>query len=708
MKTKTKNSKWLRSLRRKSGLGRYVAGASLLALGAQAQAADTNTIIKPEQAYEGGTNTYNNWVELSAGGLMNTGNGKSAVGGTKQDTGAFGGIQDLHYQTEVAKKTTLTLDGHSIFDTHNYSATVGLVKEDVGYLRFLVENFRTYDSGLGGYVPSDRKAYQSPSGPLSLDRGQFGFEAGLTKPDMPQITLKYNHAYRNGQKSSTEWGPEHDSSGNTYRAYPSILDLDEKTDTLQVDLTHHYNKINYGVGGTYQHGDLTDTHKDTFWQGEPSQQRVTDQQGTTYDMFSAHTFAESWVKNNLFLSGAFMYSDLDDTFSGSRIYGDDFDVPYSPSYPGLSYGYTNLKGNAHAHQYVWNINLLSMPTKTFSITPSIRINKEDWNADSSGTGTLGTDTTPFNSNSGRDDLELTGKLEARYTGVTNWVFSAGGQWTEGQGNYHETGGLTQVNGIGPMPVNYATDDEQFLQKYFLNARWYPARRASLDFGGYYKNNHYDYNHAQDNTPNDGSAGSAYPGFIAFQSFETWDGSVRLTLRPFSKVTTVTRYEYQYSTIHMEPDAGSGFNEQESEKLHSQIIGQTVNWTPLTWLGLQAGANYVLSTTETPVSGYSQSVLNSQNNYLTLNFNSDFVLSEKTDLNIGYFYYHADDFKTPADGLPLGAGAEEHSATATLIHRITQNLRLTLKFAFTHYEDKTNNGLGDYNSYLVSSGLQYRF
>ena len=33
---------------------------------------------------------------------------------------------------------------------------------------------------------------------------------------------------------------------------------------------------------------------------------------------------------------------------------------------------------------------MSLPTKTFTIAPSIRVQKEDWNADSAGIGTLNT------------------------------------------------------------------------------------------------------------------------------------------------------------------------------------------------------------------------------------------------------------------------------------------------------------------------------
>jgi hypothetical protein len=108
MKKKYRMSKSLRAGRRKPGIGRYVVGASLIVLGAQA--ARAGDAITPQQWFEGGTNTYSN-------------------------TGVFGGIEDLHYEDQVAKKTTFTLDGHSIFDDHDYSVSLGLVRDDLGFVR---------------------------------------------------------------------------------------------------------------------------------------------------------------------------------------------------------------------------------------------------------------------------------------------------------------------------------------------------------------------------------------------------------------------------------------------------------------------------------------------------------------------------------------------------------------------------------------------
>ena len=359
MKNKNRKSRKVRASRRQADFGRYLASLTLLVLGARAQAGDGPT---PEQVYEGGTNTYSNWIELGAGGLMTQGYSGGAQQHEQLNSGAFGGIQDLHYQADVAKKTTLTVDGHSILDNHNYQVGIGLDRDDLGFVRFNYENFRTWSSGAGGYLPQNGTAYELPNDTLSLDRGKISVEAGLTKKDLPQITFKYTHTYRQGQKNSTLWGPVEVNYSN-YRVYPAIEDIDETSDTFQLDLTHHYKKINYGAGVSYQTGSVNNANYLTLYSGQPAQQAATDREDTSYDLLSTHAFAESWLKDNLFFSSGFMFANLDDTFTGSRIYGDDFDVIYSSSYPAAGMGFTGLNGGAHKNEYIENLNLMWQPAK---------------------------------------------------------------------------------------------------------------------------------------------------------------------------------------------------------------------------------------------------------------------------------------------------------------------------------------------------------
>ena len=103
------------------------------------------------------------------------------------------------------------------------------------------------------------------------------------------------------------------------------------------------------------------------------------------------------------------------------------------------------------------------------------------------------------------------------------------------------------------------------------------------------------------------------------------------------------------------------------------------------------------------------MLNSQNNYWTLNLNSGFVVDDKTDLNLGYFYYRADDYKdNSAVGIPLGAGAKEHGITAMISRRLTDKIRVALKYGYFNYKDELYGGNNDSEAHLVMASVQYRF
>lgn len=684
--------------------------AFLIGVSAAAAAEQENSV------FEGGTNTFNNWVEISAGGLIPSGNTAQAEQDRHLSQGAFGGIQDLHFQQSVATNTLFTLDGRGIFDAHDYGLSLGLRKEDLYFLRFNLENFRTWYNGDGGYYPPDNAWYPLGDEALALDRGEISFEAGTLFKNKPNLAFKYSHLYRDGEKSSTIWGPTHPLFiGPTRGLTPSFYDIDEKRDIFALDATHHIKATDFGLGVRYEKGTLNNALNISQYPGEPAvlgvpqDRKITDREGVTYDLLNVHAFSETWIKKNLFFSAGYMFTHLDNDLSGNRIYGDDFDVQYSPN-AGNGLGYTNLVGSSQKTENVLNLNLMSLPLNNLSIVPSVRVQKSDWDGNSSGIGTLGLGTQPFDANSDGNQIDVRERVDVRYSGVTNWVFYTGGEWTQGDGTLNENGGLSQVNGIGgPPPVNRSTDDRLFFQKYFVGARWYPTRRVTLDVGGYYKNNNYDYDHTLDSTLNNAASANRYPAYLVMQNFETYDGNTRLTLRPLQNVTLVTRYEYQWSTIHTAPDPVSGLGEEESGQMTSQIIAQNISWSPWSRLYLQVGFNYMLSETKTPATDYTQAILNAQNNYWTVNFNSGLALDDKTDLNLGYTYYQADNYNAPNPVyLAYGAGGEEHAITATVVRRITTNLRATLRYGYYHSTDQASGANNDYDANVVYASLQYRF
>lgn len=693
-------------------------GTALLALGTAVStlsAAETNApetaVVAPlsqQELFEGGGASYDNWIELSTGGFITSGS-KAQFQQTHQSVpGPFGGISDFHYQHDLDKTTTVTADGHALIDEHDYKLSLGVTREKIGFLKVTYDQFRTWYNGDGGFYPPSGAWYPLSESALALDRGSVSFEAGLRLENVPNITFKYTHDFRNGQEGSTSWGYVNPPGSSLAQGLsPSILDIDEHSDAFQLDVTHRIKSTDISLGLRYETGKLNDALEISQYPGEPVQEKITDREGTTYDLLSANASTETWIRKNLLLSTGYSFSDLDSGFSGSRIYGSDFDVGYVPAAQN-GFGYLGLSGGSRLRDYVMDLNLLWKPSPQFSIVPSLRVQKEDLDSSVNGQETLAADPAiPFDASGSGEVLDVRERLDVRYTGVTNWVFSARGDWTEGEGNLNEAGGLGPVEGIGVPGVLNQTDDARFFQKYSVDARWYPLRRVSVDAGGYYKIDDYHYDNNVDSTPN--NSATRYPGYLVIQDFETYDANVGLTLRPWQNVTLISRYEYQWSTIHTAPDPVSGLDEVESSEMRSHILSQSVSWIPWSRLNLQATFNYVLSTTKTPASDYTQAVLAAQNNYWTLSFSSGLVLDDKTDLNLDYFYYRANDYSNDAGvGVPYGAGTEEQGVTASLVRRINKHLRLSLKYGYYRYQDELSGGQNNYEAQLLYSSLQYRF
>jgi hypothetical protein len=360
------------------------------------------------------------------------------------------------------------------------------------------------------------------------------------------------------------------------------------------------------------------------------------------------------------------------------------------------------------NEYVVDMNLLYKPGPYFTIIPSVRLQKDDEDADTSGVETLGAfSPVTFNSSGDAGDLDVRGRLDLAYKGFTNWVLHARVDITEVDGNLDQYGGLIPINGIGIPGAQSQIDERNFIQKYAAGARWYPSRRVTVDAGGYFKQDDYHYVNPVDSTP-DNSA-TAYPGYLAMQKFATYDGNLRLTVRLRQNLSLISRYEYQWSTIHTAPDSLAGLPDAESSTMQSHIIAQDVNWTPWPRLNLQAGLNYVLSDTATPASDATQAILDARNNYWTVNFSSGFVVDDKTDLNLSYVYYDADDYvDNSPEGVPYGAGGQEHSVTLTLTRRISERIRLSLKYGYYRYLDEATGGNADFGASLVYATLRYRF
>src|SRR4029077_10958776 len=129
----------------------------------------------------------------------------------------------------------------------------------------------TWYNGDGGFYPPTDKFYPLSDDALALDRGEISFVGGLTLEEIPQITFKYDHSFRDGEKSSTIWGIAHPAIGVTQGLAPSFYSIDEHSDSFQLDATHNIKATDFGVGLRYESGKTDDALKMTQSPGEPAQ-----------------------------------------------------------------------------------------------------------------------------------------------------------------------------------------------------------------------------------------------------------------------------------------------------------------------------------------------------------------------------------------------------------------------------------------------------
>jgi hypothetical protein len=663
------------------------------------------------------TGTYDNAIELGVGNFWVNGDKSQFQRRRNQPGTTFGGIEEFHWEKALGQKGLFQVDGKALFNSHDYLLKLEVSHPDKGYLRAGYREYRTWYDASGGFFPKNDAFFPSIREDLWVDRGSIYLEGGLKLPEIPQVTFRYEHLFRKGAKDSIIWG-DATMAGlavNPQRGVvPTFWTLDEKRDSFALDAKHTVASTDFGVGVRYEMIKSDDARKEHRRPNEASDRYVTQREGFDEDLFNVHGFTETRFNERLLLTAGASFTTLDTDVTGSRIYGGGYEAVYDPLFARRQFrdeGFFGLSGGSKIDQYVMNLNLMATPWDHVTIVPALRVEKQDQSgltrfvetAVGAGPAFVTAEDTLLNRRA-RSFVDVTGSLEARYTGWRNWVLYCRGEWLRGEGNLGET--ETDLT-TGTVGVNRDTDSSRLVQKYSAGAHWYPLRSVSLSGQYYHKTRKNDYDHITDSTPNTG--GDRYPAFLRDQNFTTDDMNIRVTWRPFNAITLVSRYDFQLSTVDTRGDLLALVQSAETT---SHILSQSISWTPLSRLYLQGSINYSLDQTETPITSWlngNAAVLPSKNNYWNASASCGYALNDKTDVEGQYFYYRSDNFvDNSAFSQPYGAATEEHGVTVSLIRRITERVRCTLRYGFFRNRDDTFGGRNNYDAHLVSSTIQYRF
>ena len=465
---------------------------------------------------------YNNWIELSIGGLITSGDVAQFEQQHHMSGDVFGGIHDLHYEQTIDKNGQFSIDGHAIIDTGDYDLTLSLSKPKLGYIKAGYNQFRSYYDGNGGFFPVNGAFFPPPIPEMYVTRGELWFEMGLQLPDWPEIIIRYSHQFRQGQKDSTIWGDTNltglTTDQTTRKIAPAYRDIDEARDIVSLEISKTFGNTDIGLGMRYEHDNNNDALNLQRNPDEDNQRFITQKESNNFDLFSGHATTETRFSDSLWLTTAYSYTALSSDLSGSRIYGPFYYSSFSDPIETLGIrdeGYLNLAGVSNAHQWVVNVNLMWLPAKDLTILTALRYTNE--NKQSSSTFLETTTRTdpliPIAASSFENFNTVAETFELRYAG-TDWLFYARGDWEEQSGDIHESEGE-----IGAPAISGIKNLDLLRQKYTVGFTWYPLQRLSLAGQYFYKTFRYD-----NNSNADGQN-------LEFQDWSTNDFNIRLTWRP---------------------------------------------------------------------------------------------------------------------------------------------------------------------------------
>ena len=683
------------------------------------------------------TPEYKNWIELGIGGTIVDGDDAQFEQEHRLPANtAYGGIQDLHFEGSVGKNGVFSIDGHALWDINDYDITLQLSQANLGYIKAGFTEFRSWYDGNGGFFPHNDAWFAPPYPEMHIDRGDVWIELGLRAPDWPELTLRYDHEFRQGMKDSTIWG-DTTLTGlavqPTRKIVPSFRDIDEKRDIFSFEASKTFSNTDVLLGMRYEHNENDyslnmERNAGQIGRVGGGQRFVTQHQNDDVDLFSGHAISETRITDNFWFTTGYSYTTLENDLSGSRIFGTHFDSAFGEPVPTLGqrdHAFIDLAGTAQTMEHVVNANLFWMPVSSLSILGGFRYTHE--NVDNNSTFLAEEPVpnmppfTPTNPENGfhygpqgeelgfgertSDYDRFAERVELRYTGIDNWLFYAEGEWEEEYGQINESQNINEE-----VPLDKSTD--ALGQKYSIGANWYPTMRLNLA-GQYY---HRIASYSEDIVT------ASFPRLID-QDWNIDDFNIRVTYRPkmpscLGTLALVTRYDFVHTSIDGQWEVfsdGELLAELETGEIKKHVISESFTWNPLARFYLQANFSYVLNETDTPASSISftpqvsPSVVNFRNDYWTVTSGFGYIIDDKTDFTADYYFYCANDhFKNAIVAVPYGLGATEHAASATISRQITKNMRLLLRYGYANYRDETFGGHNNYRAHSLYSGLQLRF
>jgi hypothetical protein len=632
--------------------------------------------------------------------------------------GWSGGVEQFRLRDRLAENTFLTAEGHALTDDYN----VGLLLErtELGFLRAGVARYRKFFSDSGGrYQPFEPDIFRLDKD-LHLNVGRAWVDAGLTLPDLPRVVIGYEYQYREGNKSTLQWGPVTQSAAGaapiTRNIYPAYKWIDEQVHIVKLDasysiagfdLDNRFRGEFYDLNTRRVNGRALDRDAGQLRPG--AFERI--QEGQTH-FEGANTFRiERAFREWLFTSAGYHFARLE----ADAFFDLNWVTPSGP--PGFRQNWTTPEIVLDREIHAGSVSALLGPWAGLTISAGVQTELSEQHG--MGSAIVETGFGPFPPivatnvmASEVDRKSLRETLALRYTTIPFTVlFAEGALQQESIDHLEEQDTLS-----GPAPQQLfardteATSDLRDFRGGFTTSPW---RRLSLTahYRRYEKDS--DYDHVRDEYF--GGEGLGYPAFIRQRKIVSDEIEPKLVWHSASWLKTTLSYKLVATDFHTATDSleAGGIVFARDKRIYAanhDAHVYSVNFALTPWRRVYLSTTFSFQDTRTAASiPETGSVVPYKGHVYSALTSGSVPLSDKNDLQVSYSFSHADyGQNNEANGLPLGIVYQQHGAQIGLTRRIVKNIAANLRYGFFLYDEPTASGVNDYAAHLLFGTVVVKF
>jgi len=615
--------------------------------------------------------------------------------------GAGGGLEEFSAQRDLGSDTTLRIEGRALVPDEDFKIRLDLTKTDVGFIRGGFEQWRRYYDDTGGYYPLFAQPSYDLNRDLHLDVGRAWIDFGLTLPDLPQIVVGYEYQFKEGAKSTLEWG-----GVGGKNIYPAYEDIRERVHIAKVDIEHEFLGWRIEDHARIEAYDLKTVHVDaydlsvnSFVQTHESATHLQGQNALRLE----RDVADWWL-----ISGGYLYSRLDGGASLDQMTVDTLGARTGGSF--WSGDTTILTRESH----IVSAATLVLPRDWLSLSAGAQ---SEWTRQK-GFGTVNLEQgDPSNPNaftlypatlqSDLDDQKLSENVALRSSGIPYTILFAEGRFSQERIGQFEQDmadpGTTPRDSISFLRDTDYENDSREWRAGFNTSPW---RWATLS--AHYKRATSDSDY---DTSKVSLRPDSYPGFIRARKIDGDEVHAKLALHPVSWARVALTYQIVSTDYHTTTEPVPGATAPSTllaGDYDAHVYGVMATLTPFSRLYLSGTFTYNdsrIATLQTadgsvvPYKGKGCSVMASAN----------YAASESMQINAVYSFSMADYAQDNVlAGLPLGLDYARHSLTVAMSRHLAHGVTARLGYGFFQYTENSSGGFNNYTAHGVFASINVKW